>query len=339
MRREEHLFEQVVDFGNLLSAARRAGRGKGGGIEAAAFRFGLEGEVLALARELSGGTYRPGPHRTFVLADPKPRLISAAPFRDRVVHHAIAAALEPRLERYAIADSFACRPGKGTRAAILRAQAHARRSPYYVALDVRRFFETADHAVLRALIRRLIADSRMLALLDEIIEAGAPGSPPGKGLPIGNLTSQHFANLYLGPLDHFAKEQLRVPGYCRYMDDILLFGPDRATLRRWRREVDAFAGARLALELKHEVTRLAPVSDGVPFLGFRVWPRLIRFDARRARRLRAKLGATERGRRAGAVDPEGARRSTESLLGWARHGDKQRFVASFLDRLGVPDDE
>jgi RNA-directed DNA polymerase len=331
VRRERDVFERVVDFGALLEAARRAARGKRQRPDAAAFRLDLEPELLELRRALLDGTWRPGPFRSFRIVDPKPRLISAAPFRDRVVHHALCAALEPRLERHAIADSFACRPGKGTRAAVLRAQAHARKNPHYLKLDVRHFFETADHAVLKARLRRLFEERRLLALLDVIIDAGAPGSPPGKGLPIGNLTSQHFANLYLGALDHHAKARLRVPGYARYMDDILVFGPDPATLAAWRAELEALLAGPLRLEVKTEATRSGPVSLGVPFLGFRVFPRLIRLDHARARRLGRRLSALERRRRAG--DEPGARRSAESLLGWAAQASARRFVANVVARL------
>ncbi len=335
MRREGQLFEKLTDFHALLAAARRAARGKRKKAEVAAFRFDLEGEVLRLKRELEEGRWRPGPYRTFCITDPKPRLISAAPFRDRVVHHAICAAIEPRLERYAIADSFACRPKKGTRAAVLRAQAFARRHPRYLKLDIRHFFETADHGVLKALLRRLFEDGRLCRLLETVIDAGAPGSPPGKGLPIGNLTSQHFANLYLGRLDHFIKETLRVQGYVRYMDDMLLFAPNRAHQRRWHQAAAAFAADALHLELKEEATRYGLVADGVPFLGFRLWPRLIRLDAPRAHRLRRRLRDLDRGRRSGRLTEDAVRRSMESLYGWAAQANTRRFLASFVDRLGA----
>ncbi len=328
MKRAGHLFERVVDFHGLCRAARRAARGKRLSQQAADFLLNLEPEVLQLERELLAGVYEPRPYRTFRIRDPKPRLISAAAFRDRVVHHALCAALEPVFERAATGDSFACRPGRGQHAALARVRRETRRHPWFVKLDVEHFFETADHGVLRRLLRRHLKDRRLLALCDRFIDAGCPGSPPGKGMPIGNLTSQHFANFYLSPLDHFVRRTLRAPAYVRYMDDMLCFGPDKVAVRQWRDGVEAFAARELSLRLRPDAERLGPVRVGVPFLGFRVWPGLVRFDAARARRLRRRL----RGLSRVADDDERARR-VQSVVGWAAQGDTARLRASVLRRI------
>ena len=333
MRRTGGLFEGAVTFPALCAAARRAARGKGKSASAARFLFDLEPEVLRLMRELEDGSYRPGSYRSFVLADPKPRTISAAPFRDRVVHHAVCAVLEPVFERSAVFDSYACRRGKGQRAALRRVQHFARRSQWYLKLDVQKYFENVDHAILKALLRRRLKDARLLALLDRMIEAGAPGSPAGRGLPIGNLTSQHFANFYLEPLDHFIQEELRPRGWCRYMDDFVLLSGDRDPLVAAHAAIDRFLRERLQLCLKRAGTLLLPVRDGVPFLGFRIWPRLVRFDAARARRFRARVRALERRWLTEALDEETKARSAQSLFGWAMHGDTREFRRSFLARL------
>ena len=333
MKRVGHLFERVVDFHALCGAARRAARGKRSSQAAAAFLMELEPEALRLQRELLDGSYRPRPYRSFCIQDPKPRRISAAAFRDRVVHHAVCAALEPVFERYAVADSYACREGKGTLAAVKRAQAFSRRHGHFLKLDVRRYFETLDHAVLEALLRRLLKDRSVLRLIHVFLEAGAPGCPPGRGLPIGNLTSQHFANLYLGPLDHFIKEDLRIPGYCRYLDDLLLLSGDREQLVYARAQVGEFLSSRLKLELRDEVTRLAPVQAGVPFLGFRIWPGLVRFDPARARRFRRRFRGRLAAWAAGELDEPSLVRCSESLIGWARHADTLMFRRSFFQRL------
>jgi hypothetical protein len=306
MKRSGYLFEDVADFGALCAAARRAARGKGGTQSAAFFIFHLETEVLKLQREMLDGGYRPRPYRTFSVSDPKPRTISAADFRDRVAHHALCAALEPFFERAAIFDSYACRPGKGTHAAVRRAQKFSGRFRFFLKLDVRKFFENVDHGVLKAGLRRLVKDSMLLDLADRIIEHGAPGSPPGKGLPIGNLTSQHFANYYLTPLDHFIKEELRVRGYVRYMDDMLLFADSKDFLRDAHQRILGFVVHSLKLDIKTEATMLAPVSEGVPFLGLRLWPRVLRLDGASKRRLISAL-------RRGARDLAGGRQSEDEL--------------------------
>lgn len=329
MRRVGHLFEKVIDFDMLRRAARRAARGKRGA-EPSRFLSELEREVLRLREELSTSRWRPGPYRSFVVNEPKPRLISAAPFRDRVVHHALCAAMEPVLERFAIFDSYACRRGKGTLAAIARAQTMTRRASYFLKLDIRKFFESARHADLNALLRRLLKDARLLALCDQIIAHGGSGAgpaaavrPESRGLPIGNLTSQHFANLYLGPLDHFILEHLRPIGYVRYMDDLLLFGA-KEVLRKGLRDIDARTRA-MGLELKEEVTVLAPVREGVPFLGFRVWPHLVRMDRFRRKRFLRTLRAL------GELDELGAARRGSGLMGWALHANTHSLRASVLD--------
>jgi len=336
MKRQGGLFERIVGFDNLLAAERRAARGKRDRPSVARFEFHLEGELLALQEALSCGTYQPGGFFTFEVRDPKRREICAASFRDRVVHHAVCDVLEPHFERRAISDSYACRRGKGTHAAIARAQQLARRYPFFLKCDVRRFFASVDHRVLRSLLARLFKEPMLLALLDRIIDHGPPDAAPGKGLPIGNLTSQHFANLYLGELDHHLKDRLRVPGYLRYMDDLLLFADDKPTLHRWLAEIRAFLAARLQLGLKEEATGLAPVSEGIPFLGFRVYPELIRLNQRTRRRFRRQVRELERAYAAGLIDTDALCPRAASLFAHVAHADSYRLRrqvtrASILD--------
>ena len=326
-----------MSFPALRQAALRAARRKRAKPSTAAFLVDLESEVLALERELRTRTWRPRPYRTFSVSDPKPRTISAADFRDRVVHHAVCAALEPLFERAAIFDSYACRRGKGTHAALTRAQGFLRRRAFYLKLDVRHFFETADHAVLKAQVRRRLKDPDLLWLVDTIIDHGAPGSPPGKGLPIGNLTSQHLANHCLGDLDHFVKQDLGVREYLRYMDDCLLLGDDKAALWQARDRIGAFLRDRLALDLKDEATLLAPVTEGLPFLGFRVWGRLIRLDPRAARRFRARMRDLQRRIDAGTMTEEDAARSGASRVGHVAFANTLQFRRSFFQRLYADD--
>ncbi|MBN1654522.1 MAG: group II intron reverse transcriptase domain-containing protein [Deltaproteobacteria bacterium] len=333
MNRVGHLFERVAEFHALCAAARRAAKGKRISHEAGEFLLNLENEVLEIERELLDGSYQPASYRTFHITDPKPRTISAAAFRDRVVHHALCAALEPTLERYAISDSYACRKGKGALAAVKRVQSFSRRFSHFLKLDVLRFFETACHDVLKSRLRRVIKDRRCLWLCDQFIDAGAPGSPPGKGLPIGNLTSQHFANFYLGELDHYVKEELRIKGYVRYMDDFLLFNSRREVLSEVYRNVKHFLESNIALKLKDSATIVGSVSVGVPYLGFRIWPRIIRLDAYRASRFRAKVRARVHQWQRTDMDDDSWSRSVTSLSGWAEQADTLSFRRSFLDRL------
>lgn len=311
-------FEEMTDFLSLRAAALRAVRGERHKPSVATFLMDLEPELFALERELRDGSWRPRPLRRFAIRDPKPRVIASSHLRDRVVHHALCAALEPMFESYAIFDSYACRPGKGGHAAICRARDFAGRSDWFVKLDVRHYFETVDHGVLlRCLERRGLRD-RTLELARVIIEAGGQ---EGRGLPIGSLTSQHFGNLLLGRLDHHMKDDLGLRCYLRYMDDILIFAPDRERALVFRAEAERFIREDLRLELKEEALRQGPIYDGVPFLGFRIWPSLIRFDGARKRRWYARMSAVDRAVVRGAISQERGARFMEGLLAWASVGD------------------
>ncbi len=332
MTRHEPDFDRVASFGALVAAARRAARGHRSSAEVADFLLKLEPEVLQLERELRAGDYRPRPYRTFEIREPKPRTISAAAFRDRVVHHALCAEVEPVLERGAVESSFACRRGKGVMSAIAHVQRLARRHPYALKLDVRHFCATLSHAVLERVRARRVRDERVRWLYGVFIDAGAPGSEPGRGLPIGNLTSQHFANFYLGPLDRLVTRGLRPGGYCRYMDDVLVFEGSKRALWEVHRRIDELLRTRLDVELKQEVTRVLPVTEGVPFLGFVVFPRMVRFDPHRARRWRLRMRTLQRGIDGAALSEEDAQRAADSLIGWARHGDTFSFRRAWVAR-------
>ncbi|MBN1345073.1 MAG: hypothetical protein JXQ73_20430 [Phycisphaerae bacterium] len=238
MHRHRHLFERVCSFDNLYAAARKALSGKRTKLPGASFLGDLEKELVSLRQELASETYQHGGYHYFLIHEPKERLVAAAPFRDRVVHHAIVRVIEPIFERRFIEDSFACRRGKGTHAAMRRALHFARGHRYALKCDVSKYFPSIDHEVLMGLVGRVIGDAPLLALLRRILASHADGETPEwapgaelfeyrmrrRGLPIGNLTSQFMANVYLNPVDHLAKHVLRVKGYLRYMDDFILFG-------------------------------------------------------------------------------------------------------------------
>ena len=333
MKRQGHLFERVVAYPTLLAAAHRARRGKGNRLEVARFLFHLESNLLALQQELRSGAYRMRPYRAFEIREPKRRLICAAHFRDRVVHHGVCGVLDPIFEAGLISDTYACRRGKGTHAAVRRLQEFSRRWAYVLVSDVRRYFETLDHQVLKSLCRRKVKDKALLDLLDRIIDHPLPGGCPGKGVPIGTLTSQYFANRYLGELDHFVKERLRLPGYVRYMDDFAVFSEDKPRLHRTLASIRVFLRETLRLELREERTFVAPVSQGAPFLGFRVFPGLVRLDGRKLARLRRRVRRREADYRWGRIDENALSRSVRGMVGHVAHIDslqvrRQVFAAS-----------
>jgi RNA-directed DNA polymerase len=347
-RSHRDLWSRVVSWENLVAAYRRCRRRKRHRFAAVAFDFDWESQLLALARELRDGSYRPGPYRHFRITDPKPRTISAAPFRDRVVHHALVQVLEPIFDRGFIYDSHACRRGKGTHRAIARARGYLCRHTHLLKTDIVKFFPNVDHAVLRAVIARRIADPSVLALIDVILASGAgvlvkeatasffPGddlfalSRP-RGLPIGNLTSQFFANVLLDRIDHFVKETLRAPGYVRYSDDLLLFADDKAILGDWRAALaEALAGLRLRLH-PHK-TQILPVTAGMTFLGWRLTPGSMRLSQRSIRRFSRRLKELGWRRRRGDIDTARVGASVRAWLAHAAQGNARGITRRLLRR-------
>jgi len=322
---------RLHSWDNLLLAYRRASKGKRGHPSVAAFEFRLEDNILQLQRELQDKTYCPGPYTSFYIHDPKRRLISAAPFRDRVVHHALCNVIEPIFERSFITDSYANRVGKGTHRALDRCQQFARRYRYVLQCDVRQFFPSVDHTILRSILARKLTDPDVMWLADRILESGVgvlseeyemvwfPGDDlfalfRPRGLPIGNLTSQFWANCYLNPFDHFVKRELRCQGYLRYVDDFLLFGGDKATLWAWREAViQRLACLRLTI---HPAAHPRPVTEGTPFLGFIVFPTHRRLKRRKGIAYRRRLKQLLAAYAAGEIPLE---QVTASVQGWVNH--------------------
>ena len=326
MRRVGGLFPRIVSFENLVLSFHRASKGKRYRPGVMRFFRDLEGELLLLQRELVSGEYRPGPFARFVIFDPKEREISVPPFRDRVVHHAIVGVLEPILEARFDPDSYGCRKGLGMDRALARARHHASRSDFCLRTDVRKFFPSVDHDTLRDQLRGILKDRVLLALLDRIIGGGGPG------LPIGSLTSQWFANLYLTPLDRYLRTLPGVTGQVRYMDDVLAFGPDREALHEALRRVRTFVADRLRLELKPGATRVTPTAPGVPFLGFRVRRSGIEVRRETFRRFRDGMRRAESAWRKGRIDTDALSDSVTSRIAHLGRGRSQGLLRAHFAR-------
>jgi RNA-directed DNA polymerase len=281
-------FENIASFENLYLVFLKARRGKRQQESVAGFERHLESELFQLQEELLGQRYRPGPYRSFYRTESKRRLISAAPFRDRVVHHALVSVVEPDFERHFIFDTYANRRGKGVHRALNRATQFLRAGGYVLPCDVRQFFPSVDHAFLHAELSQVTPQEDVLWLVDRILENGvrvldeiydlvwfsgddlfAPIRP--RGLPLGNLTSQFWANVYLNTFDQFVKRQLKCRRYLRYVDDFLLFADDKGTLNGWRSAIIDFL-AKLRLTMHENCAQPHPVEEGLPFLGFIIYP-------------------------------------------------------------------
>jgi len=289
----------VAALDNLMAAARKARKKKSRRPDVEEFFLHMESNILKLHGDLLDERWLPGKYRTFEIREPKRRLISAAPFADRVVHHALCNCLQPSLEKSFIAHSFSCQVGKGTHAARERVRKLVNRHRYVLKCDVRKFFDSIDHGCLLERLRVVIECDGVFRLAKRIVAGHA--ATPGCGLPIGNLTSQLWGNLMLNEMDHWITEDLRIGAYARYTDDFLLFSDDTAILwSAWEGIIAKLADIRL--QLAAPKSRLLNSSEGVPFCGFRFFPGLRprilgatkrRFEQRKGRLMKSGAGLAE----------------------------------------------
>jgi retron-type reverse transcriptase len=352
MKTYKNIYPRICAYENLYESWRKAARGKRKVPEVAGFEYFLTDNLLQLEEELANQSYQPGPYRHFYITEPKLRRISAAPFADRVVHHALVRQIEPIFEARFCSDSYACRVGKGAHAALARCQEFARRYRYVLQADIVQFFPAVDHAILRDILFRRIAADPTRWLIDQILNSGAgvlkdeydmvyfPGddllaATRPRGLPIGNLTSQFWANCYLNELDQFIKRDLKCPALVRYVDDLLLFSDSKRQLWQWKAALNTFL-PRLRLTLHQAESTVYPVSNGIPFLGFVTYPshRLLkrRNGLAFARRLKAQL----RGLAAGQLTYADVAASIRGWLAHAAHGDTYGLRRALLGKQLIP---
>ncbi|NLW85681.1 MAG: RNA-dependent DNA polymerase [Planctomycetes bacterium] len=340
MKRYGNLWDALVSWENLLLAARKARRGKRDRSAVQRFEFDLEANLLALQKEMMNGFYSPGDFRTHWISRPKPRLISAAPYRDRVVHHALMNVLEPILERHFHPHSYACRSGKGTHSAADRLQRLLKHNRYFLQCDIQKYFPSIDHEILKGMIRRLIKDNRILWLADLVVDhsneqesrceyfSGDDLFAPyrrRRGLPIGNLTSQWLANWYLTPLDHFVTSKLGLGAYVRYCDDFILCHNRRSALMEAAGAIRQFLSG-LRLRLHERKLQIQPSGLGATFVGFRLWSshRLVR--KANVRQFRRRVRWMRRAYANGIIQWTDIKPRLASWIGHARQADSERLI-------------
>ena len=326
-----NLYPDIYSFESLHAAYIRARRGKRDRREVQRFEQDLEGNLIQLQNELIWGMYQTGRYRQFVVNEPKERIVAALPFRDRILQHSLISVIEPLWDRRFIFDSYACPSGKGTHKGADRAEAMLRKvkreygHAYVLKADISKFFYSIDHGVMKSLVRRRIRCRRTLKLIDGIIESTAtPGDPHPVGLPIGNLTSQLFANVYLNELDEFVKHVLREKNYLRYMDDFLVVHHDKAHLHRIRDTIESFLWERLRLRTNAK-TQVFPVGQergrAVDFLGYRIWTTHRRLRKSSIARIGKTLRRLKRQYADGSVSLERIRQSIASWVAHASHAE------------------
>jgi len=341
------MYQQLYSWENLLLAYRKASKGKRGHSNVAEFEYRLEDNLLELQHELRAKTYAPGKYHSFYIHDPKKRLISAAPFRDRVVHHALCNLIEPIFEKSFLFDSYANRIGKGTHKALDRVTHFARRFRYVLTCDIRQFFPSIDHEILFGILKTKIADQDVLWLVQKILQSGVGvlseeyemvyfptdnlfAAQRPRGLPIGNLTSQFWANCYLNPFDHFVQRELHCKAYVRYVDDFLLCSNDKDELLEWRgRIIQRLQQFRLTLHENKAQAR--PVTEGIPFLGFSVFPTHRRLKQRKGLAFQRKYRRLLLAYHGGKIARDQLTASAQGWVNHVRYGDTWNLRRAILN--------
>lgn len=301
------LIDQIATYENLLWGFRQAAKKCKKSIDRCEFVFNQSSEIFAIKQALDAGEYKWGPYTEKTVIDPKIRIIHKAPFRDRVVHQAIFRVVDPFFERYMIHHSYACRENKGTGAALRDVQRIIANCPYALKLDASKYFQTVDHERLKQKLRKVFYEPRLVTLLESLIDSF------NQGIPIGNLTSQLFANWYLNDIDHFIKRELKVRYYFRYMDDLLLFGNDKPTLWEHSTRIQEKGFNDDKIVFAKTKTVLYKVERGVPFLGYWLFPnKLPRIQQRGLQRFKDRLKKLRKKK-----SPESE--IAEKVAGWYGH--------------------
>lgn len=334
MQRSTVKLADIADWHTLAAAFHRAAIGKRNRPEVQRFAADLDNQLARLRAEIIAGTVRVGRSRRFRIHDPKPRIIHAPCFRERVLHHAIMAHVGPVLDRALVDDTYACRTGKGALAAVQRAQHHARRWPWWCKIDIRAYFASIDHQVLKALLARKFKDRDLLALLARIIDAHTDGRDPARGLPIGALTSQQFANFYLGGLDRLLLDQCRVRGLVRYMDDLVWWGDSRAEVHAALDAARASCADALRLAIKSP-TLVGRSAHGLMLCGYRILPGRVLLSRRRRRRYSERRRYWEQLYAEGRIDARTLQAGYSAALGITLHADAADWRREQLRRLPV----
>ncbi|MBS3074895.1 hypothetical protein J4429_00390 [Candidatus Pacearchaeota archaeon] len=292
---KENLYSEIYNMSNLLLAWRKARKGKTKMSYVIEFEKDVIGNLFQLQKELITETYQPKPLVTFILRDPKTRKISKSAFRDRIVHHAIINIIEPVFERLFIYDSCANRKGKGNLFAIKRFYYFLRKvtknhskNAYCLKADIKHYFDEVSQEILVNLLKRKIQDEKVIWLIEKILN-NFDSKINGKGMPLGNLTSQFFANVYLNELDYFVKYKLKAKYYIRYVDDFVILHKSKLQLEIWKQQINEFLKEKLKLELHPDKSKIILLSKGIDFVGFRNFYYFSLLRKRNIKKIRKKI--------------------------------------------------
>jgi RNA-directed DNA polymerase len=347
MKRINNIWESIITYENLFYAHKKARLGKQKKDYCADFDFNLEYELIKLQKELETKIYQPGNYKTFEIFEPKKRLISAAPYRDRVIHHALCNIIEPIFEKTFIYDSYANRIGKGTHKALDRFVNYYRSSKYVLKCDIVKYFPSIDHLILKNLICKKIKCKDTLWLINLIIDNSNPQMPINKyfegddlftpyerkcGLPIGNLTSQFFANIYLNEFDHFIKDELGIKKYVRYVDDFAIFSDNKMKITKLRLKIEnKLSEYRLII---HKIkSRITNVEYGENFLGFKIFTEKIKIKSDNLKRAKKRLRNLQLDYKNEVKNLDEINKSIQSWVAHLQYGDTYRLRENIFRNL------
>mgnify|MGYP000554276952 CR=1 FL=1 len=349
-KRVGNLYLPNCNYDSLYYAYRHAAKGKRFRWDVLQFTDNLEGNLLALLDDLRNHTYTVGDYREFYVYEPKKRLIMALPFRDRVIQWWVYSLLYPIFDKTFIEDSYACRKGKGQKAAADRLQEMLKQTEvlggkwYYLKLDIAKYFYRIYHDKLLEIVSRKIKDQDMLKLLEVIVRGDGKHAfglsicdnvedaerLTDRGMPIGNLTSQLMANVYLNELDQFCKKVLGIKHYIRYMDDVIILSKSKEELHEIKRHIESFLAEELQLTLNKK-TCIRPVSMGIQFVGLHIWSTHRTVRKSTSLRIKRRLKVAAKRYEAGTITYESYNSTLQSYLGMLKHNDCYRFKMKLLE--------
>jgi hypothetical protein len=329
MKRANCLLTEILERGNLQLAFWKAGKGKRYTRDVLQYQKDLENLLDKLHSSIALSEVDVGNYYYFTIYEPKKREICAAAFKEQVLHHALMNVCHRWFDRRLIYDTYACRKGKGTYAALDRAKRFNKQHRWYLKLDVRKFFASIHHDVLKSQLARLFKEQRLLSIFYQIIDSYEASL--GRGLPIGNLTSQYFANHYLSGLDHYIKEELRIKAYVRYMDDMVLWSQDKQVLLNAQRAIEGYIESKLRLSLKP--MQLNRVKLGLPFLGYRLFPYHVRLLRKSRLRFVKKLQVIYDAKATGRWEDAVCQRKVLPLLAFIGHADSDVLRKSVISNI------
>jgi len=338
MKTYSNLFDEICSFQNLHLAYLKARRCKRYRREILSFSYNLEANLTDLQKKLSDQTYQHGSYREFTVCDLKKRHIKAPSFRDRVVHHALCNVVEPIFDKGFIYSNFACRKEKGTHRAIKRLEKFIKSTKdklpsktYCLKCDISKYFGSINHEILLKMVEKKISGKKTLWLIKEILNSSH--EKPSVGIPIGNLTSQLFANIYLNELDQFAKHGLRIKYYIRYMDDFLVLGYDKIEIRRIKEKIREFLQNKLKLELHPKKANVSPIEKSIDFLGYRIFGSHVLLRKNTVKRFIKRTRIYQNKLDKGSLSQEKFNNSLQSWLAYAQFANSWRLRKNLSTKL------